>query len=444
MISRRAFLSMAGIGALAGPVRLWGRAQTTPAIDPARLRRRLETLSTYGRPSGGTFASGVSRVAYSPADVAARAWMVEEIKSAGLAPRVDAAGNIYVRSGGDPNRPPILFGSHIDSVPGGGNFDGDLGTLAALEVLHAVQSAKLEDPAPAGNGALGSRREHGLRQGNRVQPYRRRRSAARRHGPGLEHHAPGRCDQADRRRSRSHRASGTAERVVACLSGTAHRAGRDAGSCRRPVGIVEGIVAIHRYDVVVDGFANHAGTTPMGERQDALVAASTLILEVRELARSRQGRQVGTVGRLEVEPNSPNVIPGRVSLSVEFRDLSEATLKELGEAVRGRAAVIARDTNTKISIELATTNPAALAHAGVQGAIGRAADRLGLQIQRLPSGAGHDAQMIAALCPMGMIFVPSVGGISHSPRELTSWDDCAHGAGVLLGAVLELDGRDSV
>jgi N-carbamoyl-L-amino-acid hydrolase len=211
-----------------------------------------------------------------------------------------------------------------------------------------------------------------------------------------------------------------------------------------PIGIVEGIVAIHRYDVVIEGLANHAGTTPMGERQDALVAASTLILQVREIASSRQGRQVGTVGRLDVEPNSPNVIPGRVSLSIEFRDLSEATLKELGEAVRARSEAIARETNTKIHLQLATTNPAALAHTGVQGAIGRAADRLGLQTQRLPSGAGHDAQMIAALCPMGMIFVPSVGGISHSPRELTSWDDCARGANVLLGAVLESDARDSM
>jgi N-carbamoyl-L-amino-acid hydrolase len=211
-----------------------------------------------------------------------------------------------------------------------------------------------------------------------------------------------------------------------------------------PIGIVEGIVAIHRYDVVIEGFANHAGTTPMGERQDALIAASRLILEVREIARGRQGRQVGTVGRLAVEPNSPNVIPGRVSLSVEFRDLLESTLTELGEALRVRAATIARDTNTQMSIDLATTNPAAPTHPGVQNAVGRAADRLSLATQRLPSGAGHDAQMIAALCPMGMIFVPSVGGISHSPRELTSWDDCARGASVLLGAILDLDGSDSL
>ena len=445
MISRRAFLSMAGASALASPMRVWGRAQSPPAIDAARLRRRLESLSTYGRPPGGTFASGVSRVAYSVADVTARAWMLEEIKSAGVAPRLDAAGNIYARlAGGEPNRPPILFGSHIDSVPGGGNFDGDLGVMAALEVIHAVQAAGLktrhplefvlwahEESTAFGKGTACSRIVAGdLKPGDLDQVWNgmRRADAIRRIGGD-----PDRIETVVRPKGSWH----AYLELHIEQGGTLDRA-------KVPIGIVEGIVAIHRYDVVVEGFANHAGTTPMGERQDALVAASTLVLAVREIAASRQGRQVGTVGRLEVEPNSPNVIPGRVALSVEFRDLSEATLRELGEAVKARAAAIARDTKTTIALTLATTNPSAPAHAGVQDAIGRAADQLGLQTRRLPSGAGHDAQMIASLCPMGMIFVPGVGGISHSPRELTSWDDCARGANTLLGAVLELDRRDSV
>ena len=211
-----------------------------------------------------------------------------------------------------------------------------------------------------------------------------------------------------------------------------------------PIGIVEGIVAIHRYDVDVTGVANHAGTTPMDERQDALQAASMMVLAVREMVTARQGRQVGTVGRMEVEPNSPNVVPGRVRLSVEFRDLSETTLIALGEDLRARADRIARESRTTITATLATTNPAAPAHSGVQAVIERAAEAAGLAARRLPSGAGHDAQMIAALCPMGMIFVPSIGGISHSPKERTGWDDCARGAAVLLGAVLELDQRADV
>jgi N-carbamoyl-L-amino-acid hydrolase len=138
------------------------------------------------------------------------------------------------------------------------------------------------------------------------------------------------------------------------------------------------------------------------------------------------------------------VIPGRVTMSVEFRDLSEETLRELGDTVKARGAAIAKSTNTTITFTLASTNPAAPTTKGVQDAIGRSADAAGLKTMRLPSGAGHDAQQMARLCPMGMIFVPSVAGVSHSPKELTSWEDCANGANVLLRTVLALDQRDSV
>jgi N-carbamoyl-L-amino-acid hydrolase len=211
-----------------------------------------------------------------------------------------------------------------------------------------------------------------------------------------------------------------------------------------PIGIVEGIVAIHRYDVVIEGTVNHAGTTPMNERHDAMVAAAELTLAVRDIASRRQGRQVGTVGRIEIEPNSPNVIPGRATLSVEFRDLSEQVLRELGDAVKARGAEIAKRTGTTINFTLSSINVPAMASSGIQAAIGRAAASAKLNTMRLPSGAGHDAQQIAKLCPMGMIFVPSVGGISHSPKELTTWDDCARGADVLLKTVLDLDQRDSI
>ena len=426
----------------AGRTRVEG--QSAPAVDPARLRRHLESLSTYGRAPGGTFASGVSRVAYSVADMTARAWMLEVIKEAGVAPRLDAAGNIYARLGGEATRAPILFGSHIDSVPNGGNFDGDLGVMAAIEVMHAVQAAKIttrhplelvlwahEESTAFGQGVACSRIVAGdLKPGDMAQVWNgmTRADAIRRIGGD-----PDRIETAVRPKGSWHgylelhiEQGGTLDRAVV------------------PIGIVEGIVAIHRYDVVVEGFANHAGTTPMGERQDALVAAAELTLAVQEIAQRFKGRQVGTVGRLEVQPNSPNVIPGRVEMSVEFRDLSETVLRELGAAFRARAEEIARRSKTTITFNLASTNPPALAHAGVQDAIGKAADQIGLQTRRLPSGAGHDAQMMSRLCPMGMIFVPSVGGVSHSPRELTSWDDCARGANVLLGAVLELDRRDSV
>jgi N-carbamoyl-L-amino-acid hydrolase len=205
------------------------------------------------------------------------------------------------------------------------------------------------------------------------------------------------------------------------------------------IGVVQGIVAIERYEARIAGFANHAGTTPMSERQDALVAASHLTLAVREIVTRRPGRQVGTVGKIEVSPNAPNVVPGAVTAIIELRDLSPATLKAMAEEIRARAAQIAAETKTAIEIVPASSNPPALADVAVQDVVERAARTLDLSAVRLPSGAGHDAQMMAQLVPMGMIFVPSIGGISHSPKELTSWQDCANGANVLLQSVLALD-----
>lgn len=427
---------------------VFARSQSTskaaPSIDAARLRNRLERLSYHGRPPGATFADGVSRVAYSTADLTARAWIIDEIKQAEIAPRIDAAGNIYARFGGDAKQPAILFGSHIDSVPNGGNFDGDLGVFAALEVLQAVQAAKIQTRHPLemvlwaheestafGIGTAASRIVAGdLQAGDMDRTWNGlKRSDAIRRIAG----DPDKIETAVR-------GKGTWQSYVELhieQGGTLDKA-------KIPIGIVEGIVGIHRYDVVIEGFANHAGTTLMNERQDALVAASQLTLAVREIAQSRKGRQVGTVGRIEVEPNSPNVIPGKVTMSVEFRDLSEQVLRELGDTVKTRGAAIAKQTNTKITFTLASTNVSALAMKGVQDAIGRSADAMGLKTMRLPSGAGHDAQQIAKIAPMGMIFVPSVAGISHSPKELTSWEDCANGANVLLRTVLDLDQRDSI
>ena len=205
------------------------------------------------------------------------------------------------------------------------------------------------------------------------------------------------------------------------------------------IGVVEGIVAIQRYEVTVSGVANHAGSTAMADRHDALLAASRLTIAVNDVITGQSGRQVGTVGKLDVSPNVPNVIPGVVKLIVELRDLSMDKLKILAEMIRRRAAEIEQQSRTSIDIKLANSTAPANAALEAQQAIERVAKRLGLTNRRLPSGAVHDAQSMAQLSPMGMIFVPSIGGISHTPRELTNWDQCAHGANVLLGTVLEMD-----
>jgi N-carbamoyl-L-amino-acid hydrolase len=204
------------------------------------------------------------------------------------------------------------------------------------------------------------------------------------------------------------------------------------------VGVVEGIVAIDRYEAEIRGFANHAGTTPMPDRQDALIAASHLTIAVNEIVRREPGRQVGTVGQIAVTPNAPNVIPGRVVMTIELRDLSDEKIKRLAQQIETRAHDIAQQTQTEIAMKPVAHHDAALATPAVQQSIESAARKLGLATHRLPSGAGHDAQMMARVGSMGMIFVPSVGGISHSPRELTRWEDCANGANVLMQTVLQV------
>ncbi|MEW6321661.1 MAG: M20 family metallo-hydrolase [Acidobacteriota bacterium] len=442
MLSRRRFLSLAG-AALAAP-RPARAARQAEGPFPA-LVERLQALSTFGRPAGGTFESGVSRVAYSDADVAGRAYVMDLIRRAGLTPRVDAAGNIFARrEGTDPARPPILFGSHIDSVPEGGNFDGTLGSLAALEVLETLAARKRvtrhplemviwahEEGVAFTKGLAGSRIVAGdVPAGLLDETWNgmTRADAIRKIGG-----APERLEEAVRVPGAHH----------AYLELHIEQGGTlDARGV--PIGVVQGIVAIHRYDLVITGMANHAGTTPMADRQDALVAASRAVLAVRAAAAARPGRQVATVGRIDVSPNAPNVVPGRAALTVELRDLSAAVLEDMAAEIRTRVTAICEETATRFEMRRVSENPAAEAAAAVQAAVIQAAGDAGLPALRLPSGAGHDAQMMARLGPMGMIFVPSIGGISHSPRERTSWADCVRGARVLAGAILALDARDTI
>jgi beta-ureidopropionase / N-carbamoyl-L-amino-acid hydrolase len=417
-------------------------AQGPPAVNAARLQQRIEALSEFGRPAGGTFASGVSRLGYSDVDVEARRYVMDLMRASGLQVRVDPAGNIVGhREGEARDLPPILFGSHIDSVPNGGNFDGPLGTLSAIEVVEALNEARRttrhplevvvwanEEGVAYGNGLCGSRAVVGeLVPGELELVWNgvRKADAVRAIGG-----APDRIVEA-------RRADGS---IAAYLElhieqgGTLDKAGI-------PIGVVEGIVAIDRYEAVVRGAANHAGTTTMADRRDALIAAAQLTLAVREVVTGEPGRQVGTVGQLTVTPNAPNVVPGEVRMTIELRDLSAEKIRGLFGRVEARAREIAQATKTDITIAPTSHHDAALTAPDIQSAIERAAKEAGLAGMRLPSGAGHDAQMLARIGPMGMIFVPSIGGISHSPAEKTTWRDCANGATVLLRAVLAVDRR---
>lgn len=410
-------------------------ASATLRVNGERLRATLEGLSKFGRPEGGTFADGVSRTAYSEADIGGRAYAMGLMREAGLNPAIDPAGNIIgQRAGTEKAAKPIIIGSHIDSVRAGGNFDGDVGSMAALEVLRTLddQGIKTRHPVEMAiwsneeGGTVGSTAFAGLLEPASLDNLYygiKLRDGLKRIGGD-----PDRLAQAARPVGSIH----------AYLELHIEQGGI-LDKARIPIGVVDGIVAIDQWDVAITGFANHAGTTPMADRRNALIAAARLIETVDAIVKAEPGRQVGTIGQLAVFPNAPNVIPGRVELTVELRDLSGAKVKAMGQAVQAEAERIAATTGTSIGFRPREQIGEALANPAVQARIEASARLLGLASMHLPSGAGHDAQVLATLGPMGMIFVPSVDGISHSPKELSTWSDCANGANVLLNTLTAID-----
>ena len=401
-------------------------------VDGPRVNSHLTDLSRFGaNPQGG-----VSRVAFSDADMAGRRFMTDLMQDAGLTVRIDPVGNIFgVRPGSRSGALPILFGSHIDSVPEGGNYDGDVGSCSAVEVAHTLAEHQYRNRHPL-HVVIWCDEESGL-TGSRgfIGDL-----------PAEELERPGRDGIALTEKIR--RIGGDPARIGEAKHGPGSIAGYvelhiEQGGILDgrgiDIGIVEGIVGIHHYDVTLRGFANHAGTTPMDRRRNAMLAASELVLIVDRVVRAVEGRQVGTVGRLLVKPGAPNVIPGQVDLTVELRDLSTEKIERLWAQIHADALASARKYDVTLEYTLQHVNPPALSTPAVRAVIAEAVQGLGLSSQVMPSGAGHDAQDLARIGPMGMIFVPSVNGISHSPLELTRPDDVTNGANVLLQTILRLD-----
>jgi N-carbamoyl-L-amino-acid hydrolase len=416
-------------------------AAAPPRVNGARLNRHLAELSEFGKNPQG----GVSRLAYSDADRQARDYVMGLMRAARLDPQIDAAGNIIGRrAGGDSGRragrnaqlPPILFGSHIDSVPEGGNYDGDVGSLGAIEVAQTLAEHGVVTRHPLEvvvfqneeGGLIGSRALSGeLAEGELDLVSRSGKSI--REGIRFIGGDPDRVASVRRKRG-----------DIAAYIELHIEQGGFLDAERIDIGVVEGIVGINWWDVTIEGFANHAGTTPMDRRRDAMLAAAKFIEAVNRVVRSVPGRQVGTVGRIQALPGAPNVIPGRVVLSLELRDLDAAKIAMLYERIRGEARQIADASGTTFDFKSINVNVPAPTDPRVRAVIVAAARELGLSTKLMPSGAGHDAQDMARLGPVGMIFVPSVGGISHSPREFSRPADITNGANVLLGTVVGVDG----
>jgi len=441
----RAFIVLAILSSLSSAFAQSVSSSASPAQTPAaskfhinsqRLQGTLEKLSEFGRNPEG----GVTRLAYSETELPAREYVIGLMKQAGLEVRTDAAANIFGRRAGSENLPVLLFGSHIDSVLKGGNFDGDVGSLSAIEVINALNQGAVKTRHPLevviwmneegnhfGVGTMGSEIAAGLlgpqilerkdEQGLTVADW------LRRYGQDPAHLTDARI----------------ARGALAAYLELHIEQGPNLDESKIPIGVVQGIVALKRWRCVATGFANHAGTTPMERRKDALAAASRDLLAMRDVVRAEKGRQVGTVGYIKAEPGAVNVIPGRAEFPIELRDLDAAKIDRMWEQVQEKLKQIDKEENVETrctefdDVTPARTDPS------IQSAIREAAKSLGLATMDLPSGAVHDAQQMAKLAPFGMIFVPSRDGISHSPKEFTSWSDVANGAEVLYRSVLLVD-----
>jgi len=392
----------------------------------------LNSLAEFGKNPQG----GVTRLAYSEADRQGREYVISLMRAAKLETSIDAAGNIIGRRAGDDHiLKPILFGSHVDSVPEGGNYDGVVGSLGAIEVAQILAENNVTTRHPLEvvifqneeGGLIGSRAMDGELTERELDLVSRSGKTIR-EGVKFIGGDPTKLSTVKREKG-----------SIAAYLELHIEQGGVLEKEKLDIGVVEGIVGINWWDVTIEGFANHAGTTPMNQRQDALLASAKFIEAVNRVVTSVSGRQVGTVGRIQALPGAPNVIPGKVILSLELRDLDASKIEMLYQKIRGEADQIAQADKVTFDFKEINVNISAPTDPRIRTLIDQSAKDLGLTTKQMPSGAGHDAQDMARLAPVGMIFIPSVGGISHSPKEFSRPKDIENGANVLLGAVLKVD-----
>jgi len=380
----------------------------------------------------------VKRLAFTKDDDKARTLFSEWLIVAGASVRVDAAGNLIGRiEGTEPGLPALVTGSHLDTVPTGGRVDGALGVLAGLEVIRSLkdQAISLRHPlevvafADEESTMVGCKGMTGVASGSTAD-------YTCSNGQSISDNLP--CIGGSWEQLREARRSDDA---IAAFVELHVEQGGILESRGDAIGLVEGVVGQRRFLVRIKGQANHAGTTPMDARQDALATAAQVILAVQELANNHPGDPVGTVGKLQLWPNAANVVPGQVELSVDLRDLNIEVLNELVEELEGRLNSISRASECPISLLPQFSVDPTPAHLSVTDAIANSAQTLGLSCSALPSRASHDSQEMGRRWPMGMIFVPSRGGLSHSAAEFTSSQQCADGTAVLMQTLVRLDQR---
>lgn len=401
-------------------------------LDDRSLLRTLDELARVGAIDGG----GCARLALTDEDKAGRDLVVRWMKALGLDVRVDAIGNVLGLRAGREDLPPVMTGSHIDTVRTGGRYDGNYGVLAGLEVVRALNAAGVTTRRPIAVAFFTNE------EGARFQPDMMG-SLVYAGGLGLEE-AYGALDKD------GHSVGGELDRI-------GYRGTLPPGAVRPhafvelhieqgpildeekiQIGVVESVQGISWTEYTVTGVSNHAGTTPMRLRRDAGFLAASVNVFARGLAHEMGGDQVATVGSLALRPNVINVVPNQAVFTVDLRNTDEAKLKEAEARVAAHVAAVAAAERVDVTADVLARFEPVIFDAGLVARVERHAKALSLSTRRMPSGAGHDAQMMQRLCPTAMIFVPSVAGLSHNVKEHTEPGDLVAGAQVLLNVMLEL------
>jgi N-carbamoyl-L-amino-acid hydrolase len=402
-------------------------------VNQQRIEKRITELSQFGKDANGRG----YRVAYTKGDIEGRNYFMGLMRNAGLDVSVDNAGNIIgKRKGKDPLLKSLAFGSHLDMVPDGGNYDGCLGSVGALELIEILNENKVITRHPLELIVFSN--EEGGTDGSAAMAGNFSPDALKlktQSGLTIAEGIKSIGGNPDNIKAAARKKGDLAAFVELHIE-----QGGLLEKEKLQIGVVEGIVGIEHWEVTVEGFANHAGTTPMNMRSDALLAAAKFIVAVNEEIIKVPGRQVGTVGKIAALPGAFNVIPGKVNLGLEIRDLNYEKIWQLFKAIEQRAKNIETESHTHFTFTYQNNaSKPALTNKSIQEKIIDAVKSLGLSYQYMQSGAGHDAQEISTIAPVGMIFVPSVGGISHSPKEFTKGIDMANGANVLLKTILAID-----
>jgi N-carbamoyl-L-amino-acid hydrolase len=401
-------------------------------IKAERLLADLQTLAGIGGLANG----GVDRVAWSAADVAGRRWFAERISEAGLEPHVDAALNVFGHCPGAVG-PFVLTGSHLDSVPNGGRLDGAYGAIAALEVLRTLSEAN--DPLADRVEIVGFSDEEGVRFSVGLigslalcGDLNFERTADLSDSEGTPIDAV--LAQAGREFGRLQDAAQHLSALAGFLELHIEQGPRmDAAGIS--LAVVSGIVGVHRERVRLTGTQNHAGTTPFPLRHDAGRAASRTAAQLRELVEGIDANAVANIGVMRFAPGGVNIVPGEADFTLELRHPDEIIVRRIVQAFEERLRTICDQDGCSAEIELLSWVPPARMDPGMSDITAAACDAVGQQPPRLWSGAGHDAAVLSRHVPTGMIFVPSIGGISHAPSESTADEHLVLGARALLQAV---------